>query len=93
MDGFKTRTPVQTQVDFQVAYSVKPRGTNRISLMADIFNLFNQQTVLDYDNWTAEGFGTGQNPNFGLPTSSLFAGNPPQIETPRQIRFGVRFQF
>ena len=35
----------------------------------------------------------GPNPNFGLPTTSVFAGNPPQFQTPRQIRFGVRFQF
>ena len=30
--------------------------------MADIFNLFNQQTVLDYDNWTAITFGAGAEP-------------------------------
>ncbi len=27
--------------------------------MADIFNLFNQQTVLDYDNFTELTFGAG----------------------------------
>ena len=64
-----------------------------ISLLADIFNLFNQQTVLDYDNWTEITFAAGPNPNFGLPTSSLFAGNPPQYQTPRQVRVGARFTF
>ncbi|HKB10350.1 MAG TPA: hypothetical protein VKD69_06845, partial [Vicinamibacterales bacterium] len=94
VDGFKTRTPFQSQVDFQAAYSVKVGGTaRRFTLMADIFNLFNQQTVLDYDNWSAINFGDPENPNFGLRTSSLFAGNPPQIQTPRQIRFGARFEF
>jgi hypothetical protein len=92
-DGFKTRTPVQSQVDFQAAYSVKLGSVRRVTLMADIFNLFNQQTVLDYDNWTSVSFGAGPNPNFGLPVSSLFAGNPPQFQTPRQIRVGARFEF
>jgi hypothetical protein len=93
VDGFKTRTPIQSQVDFQAAYHVKLGGRNRIALMADIFNLFNQQTTLDYDNWTAVDFGGSPNANFGLPVSSLFAGNPPQFQTPRQIRFGIRYEF
>jgi len=61
--------------------------------MADIFNLFNQQTVLDYDNFSEITFGAGPNPNAGLATSSVFAGNPPQIQTPRQARVGVRLTF
>ena len=42
---------------------------------------------------TSITYGAGPNPNFGLRTSSLFAGNPPQFQTPRQIRFGARFEF
>jgi len=61
--------------------------------MADVFNLFNQQIVLDYDNWTSITYGAGPNPNYGLRTSSLFAGNPGQYQTPRQVRFGARFEF
>jgi hypothetical protein len=93
VDGFKQRAPVYSQIDMQAAYSVKIGGVRRFTLMADMFNLFNQQTVLDYDTWTSVGFGDPPNPNFGLPASSLFAGNPPQYQTPRQIRFGVRFEF
>ena len=93
IDGFKNRTPVQSQLDFQASYQIKLGGRNRIALMADIFNLFNQQTVLDYDTWTSTSFGAGPNANFGLRTSSLFAGNPGQYQTPRQVRFGARFEF
>jgi hypothetical protein len=93
IDGFKTRTPFQSQFDFQVAYNWKITGTQKVSLMADVFNLFNQQIVLDYDNWTSITYGAGPNPNFGLRTSSLFAGNPPQFQTPRQVRFGIRYEF
>jgi len=84
---------VQSQFDFQAAYDLHIGGARRISLLADIFNVFNQQTILDYDNWTEITFAAGPNPNFGLPTSSLFAGNPPQYQTPRQIRVGARFSF
>jgi hypothetical protein len=93
VDGFKTRTPFQSQVDFQAAYDFKFGGSRKVSLMADIFNLFNQQTVLDYDNFTQLTFGAGVNPNAGLATSSVFAGNPPQFQTPRQARVGVRLSF
>jgi hypothetical protein len=93
VDGFLTRSPLQKQLDFQASYHIKVTGRNRIALMADIFNLFNEQTVLDYDNWTSTSFGAGPNANFGLRTSSLFAGNPGQYQTPRQIRFGARFEF
>jgi len=93
VDGFKTRTPVQSQVDFQAAYLLKVGGGRQVSLMADIFNLFNQQIVLDYDNYTDLSFGAPPNPDMGKPISNLFAGAPPQFQTPRQIRFGVRFEF
>ena len=93
VDGFKTRAPMLSQFDLQAAYDLKVGGVRHLTLMADVFNLFNQQTVLDYDNWTEITQGAGPNPNFGLPTSSLFAGNPAQIQTPRQVRLGVRFAF
>ena len=93
VDGFKTRTPFQTQFDFQAAYNLRMSGARKITVMADIFNLFDQQTILDYDTWTEITANAGPNPNFGLPTTSVLAGNPPHDQTPRQIRFGVRFEF
>jgi hypothetical protein len=48
--------------------------------------------VLDYDSWTESTFGA-INPNFGQPTTSVLGGNPPQLQTPRQIRVGARFEF
>ena len=93
VDGFKTRSPFQSQIDFQAAYELKINGARNVAVMADIFNLFNQQIVLDYDNWTQVTLGAVPNADFGLPVSSLFAGNPPQYQSPRQIRVGVRFSF
>jgi outer membrane receptor protein involved in Fe transport len=92
VDGFKTRTPFQSEVSAHVDYSFKFGGPRRAVLLMDVFNLFNQQTVLDYDTWVESTFGAA-NPNLGYPTTSAIGGNPPQYQTPRQFRFGVRFQF
>ena len=92
IDGFKTRTPFLTDVNAHVDYGVRLGGRRRIVLLADVFNLFDRQTVLDYDNWTETTFGA-LNPNFGRPTTSVLGGNPPQIQTPRQVRVGARVEF
>jgi hypothetical protein len=91
VDGFKTRTPFQRQIDVQAAYDWKLGGDRRVTLLADIFNLFDQQIVQNYDTFTSLTFGGGPNPNFGQPTSQILAG--PQIQAPRQIRIGARFSF
>jgi hypothetical protein len=91
VDGFKTRTPFQTSTDVQASYIVRLGGERNVTLMADIFNLFNQQIVLDYDNFFDLSTGAPQNPNYGTRTSENVAG--PQYQTPRQVRFGVRFAF
>ena len=91
VDGFKTRTPFQSQIDFRAAYDLKLHGDRRVTLLADIFNLFDQQIVQNYDTWTSLTFGGGPNPNFGQPTSEILSG--PQIQAPRQIRVGARFTF
>jgi hypothetical protein len=92
-DGFKERTPFQSEVSAHVDYAFRLGGDRRrIVLLADIFNLFDQETVLDYDNWVEQSFAV-DNPNLGQPTTSNLGGNPPQYQTPRQFRFGARFEF
>jgi hypothetical protein len=90
VDGFRTRTPFQKNVDLQAAYALRFGGIRKLTLIADIFNVFDTKTVLDYDNWTETTFGV-PNPDFGKPISQNVAG--PQITTPRQVRFGARFEF
>jgi hypothetical protein len=92
VDGFKTRTPLMTNISGHIDYGFRLTSRQRIVLLADVFNLFNKQTVLDYDNWTETTFGA-LNPNFGQPTTSVLGGNPPQLQTPRQVRVGARFEF
>jgi hypothetical protein len=92
VDGFMKRTPFESQVDVHASYDVKARGTNRVSFVADVFNLFNQRRVLSYDQATQLDNNV-TNPDFGKPISTIFAGNPPQFQAPINLRFGVRYEF
>ena len=89
IDGFKTRTPFEVQVDAQVSYSIR-FGDRRLTLLADAFNLFNLKRATDYDAWTETIFGT-ENPDFGEPVSRLVAG--PAFQAPFMLRVGARFAF
>jgi len=80
--GFRTRTPVQMNFDVHGDYGIR-LGARRLVVLADAFNLFNQQRVLDYDNYTEISFQV-TNPNFGRVIA---------YQNPRTVRFGARFEF
>jgi len=92
IDGFKTRTPFQSTVDLQAAYVLKLGGARNVTLLADVFNLFDTQTTLMYDQWT-QLTGPITNPDFGAPITHVLSGAPPQFQAPRQVRLGARFTF
>ena len=70
------------------SYTLK-LGSRGLTLVADVFNVFNTQTVLDYDSFSELQFNV-PNPDFGRAgASGVTAGQ--QFVTPRQIRIGVRF--
>jgi hypothetical protein len=90
-DGLLTRTPFTTTVDGHASYTLKLGGRRDILLIADVFNLFNRQTVTDYNNFYESTFGS-LNPDFGQAgASSVLAGQ--QLLAPRQIRIGARLEF
>lgn len=89
VDGFRTRTPFEYQLDAQASYNLR-FGDRRITLLADVFNLFNLQRVVDYDAWTDLAF-ESPNPDFGKPVSQLTAG--PAFQAPFMLRVGARFAF
>jgi hypothetical protein len=91
IDGFRTRTPFESQVDLQASYLVRLGGARSVTLLADVFNVFNQHGTLGYDTWTSLSFGSGPNPDFGSPISQITPG--PQIQAPIQVRIGARFSF
>lgn len=89
-NGFQTRTPWTKPVSAGASYNVKAGGRNLV-LIADAFNIFNTQTVLDYNSFSELRFGV-PNPDFGAAgVSGVVSGQ--QLTTPRQFRIGVRYEF
>ena len=87
-DGFLTRTPWTRPVNAGASYS-RRLGARTVTILGDVFNLFNTQTVLDYNAFSDLQFNV-PNPDFGRAgVSGVLAGQ--QFTTPRQIRVGVRF--
>ena len=88
IDGFRTRTRPQYTAAVHADYRLKISNAQRVVLLADVFNLFNQQRAVDYDPDTQTSFPV-LNPDFGQPSRANLA----QLQTPRQLRLGVRFEF
>jgi hypothetical protein len=87
-EGFRTRTPWTSPVNAGVSYSRK-LGSRTVTVLGDVFNVFNRQTVLDYDTFSEQQFNV-PNPDFGRAgVSGVVAGQ--QFTAPRQVRIGVRF--
>jgi len=92
IDGFRTRTPVISRVDMQASYRVPFSGSVHLTLIGDIFNLFDERTTIAYDQWT-QLTGATINPDFGSPVTQVLPGKPPQFQAPREIRLGARLTF
>jgi hypothetical protein len=70
-----------------------PLSSNlRLTLIGDVFNLFNQRTILAYDQWT-QLTGPTPNPDFGSPITQVLPGKPPQFQAPLEVRLGARLTF
>lgn len=83
VDGFKKRTPVESSLDFHADYTIKVGNRPNLVLMADVFNLFDRQGIISYDNYTESAF-LAANPDYGRPW---------RYQVPRQVRLGVRMSF
>ena len=89
-DGFQTRTPWTRPLNAQASYTAKLGGRNLV-LSLDALNLFDTQTVLEYNSFSEIRSGV-PNPDFGRAgLSGNLAGQ--QLVTPRQFRIGARFEF
>jgi outer membrane receptor protein involved in Fe transport len=90
VDGFRTRTPAEWQMDVQASYSLNLGGVRRVTFLADAFNLFNRREPTDYNAAVESAFDT-PNPDFGTHTSQNVAGQ--MYQQPFALRFGARFEF
>ena len=83
-------TPWTSPVNAGASYTVKV-SRQSLLLIADVFNVFNTQTVLDYNSFS-ELAARVPNPDFGAAgVSGVVSGQ--QFTRPRQIRIGVRYEF
>jgi hypothetical protein len=76
----------------QASYRVPFSGSVHLTLIGDIFNLFDERTTIAYDQWT-QLTGATINPDFGSPVTQVLPGKPPQFQAPREIRLGARLTF
>ncbi len=60
IDGFTKRTPFESQIDMQAAYTLRASSQRRVTLLADVFNLFNQRRVTSVRSEHAAGQRTGE---------------------------------
>src|SRR5262249_5529913 len=91
IDGFRKRTPFESQVDLQASYALTI-GSRKLTLLADVFNLFNERRALSYDSWTQLD-SLDPNPDFGKPVSQTQTVPGPQFQSPIQVRVGARYSF
>ena len=82
VDGLKERTDAEANLNFNASYSIY-FGEQRLVLIADIFNLFNNQYATEYVQDTEL--------SFQVPHDDF--GRIWEYADPFQLRFGVRFEF
>jgi hypothetical protein len=82
-DGFRKRAPIDSTISVHADYGLT-LGSRRLVLVADAFNLFDQQAVLEYDDYT-------ESPGFAVPNVDF--GKALVYQAPFQLRVGVRFEF
>ena len=78
-------------MDLHLDYTIKMNDSQRVTLIADVFNLLNNQNATDYDNYTEFVAGTN-NPNFGQPSAGGNATTP-SFAAPISLRLGARFEW
>jgi hypothetical protein len=83
VDGFRERTPWMTTFDLHADYAFATFNNQRLSVLVDVFNLFNSQTVQNYDYYTEANFGV-PNPDFGRVID---------YQQPRRVRIGARYRW
>jgi hypothetical protein len=89
-EGFRTRTPWTKPINAEASYRLKAGGRD-LHLIADVFNVFNSQTILDYNSFSELQFSI-PNPDLGLAgASGVVSGQ--HFTTPRELRVGVRYEF
>ena len=89
--GSEGRSPWNHTLDVQAAYTMNMGSKNKLTLQADVFNIFNSQqpTELSEINDFSRGTTTVGTPG----RVSLNYGNPTSFQAPRTVRLTARYEF
>ena len=89
--GMEGRTPWSSTLDLQAAYTMNMGSKNKLTLQADVFNVFNSQQALEYNEINDYSRATT---TVGTPGRvSLNWGNPTTFQAPRSVRLTARYEF
>ena len=89
--GSEGRTPWNHTLDLQAAYTMNMGSKNKLTLQADVFNVFNAQQPSELNEINDYSRGTT---TVGLPGRlSMNYGNPTSFQTPRSVRLTARYEF
>ncbi len=89
--GMEGRTPWSSTLDLQAAYTMNMGSKNKLTLQADVFNVFNSQQPLEYNEVNDYSRATT---TVGTPGRiSLNWGNPTTFQAPRSVRLTARYEF
>ena len=83
VNGFTGSADFQYGLDVHVDYRFNIGDTQGLTLIADLFNTFNQQAVLRYNEWV--------DLNFQVPDPDFRRAR--EYGAPFRLRFGVRYEF
>jgi hypothetical protein len=89
--GGEGRTPWTNTLDVQAAYTMKLGGEKKLTLQADIFNVFNSQQATELNEINDYSRGTTTVGTLGR--LSMNYGNPTSFQAPRSVRLTARYQF
>ena len=89
--GSEGRTPWNHTLDVQAAYTMNMGSKNKLTLQADVFNIFNAQQPSELNEINDFSRGTT---TVGAPGRvSLNYGNPTSFQSPRSVRLTARYEF
>ena len=87
--GSAGRTPWNTQIDLQMAYTPK-WAANKLTLQADVFNILNTQKPMELNETRDYDQATGQVAPYRLSQNYL---SPSRFQAPRYVRLTARYEF
>ena len=86
--GTAGRTPWTHQFDVQLSY--KPKWASRLTLQADVFNVFNSRKATEYNEVRDYSYATSETPPY---RQNLNYGSPTATQEPRYVRLSGRYEF